>query len=210
VKRAPTIGLAGLVLLLLGVAGSGCLARQYPEKLRFDLTVDRPTGSSITGTRTMRIRRVRIAPMFDGKSFVYRMTDHRYVEDFYNEFFVPPETVIASSVQEWVLASGLFGAVLSAADSGVPGWYLDVDVTDLYGDLRDSTRPQAVVGVSFALFGRGDSDDSALLRKSYAAHEPMTATTPEALVIGWNAALSRILGDLERDLGAALARAPAR
>jgi hypothetical protein len=118
--------------------------------------------------------------------------------------------VIASNVHEWVVDSGLFGAVLSASDTGAPSWYLDTDVTDLYGDLRDPARPQAVVAVSFAVFRHGGSDDSALLRKSYEAREPMAATGPDALVSAWDVGLSRVLAEFESDLSSALSRTAER
>ncbi len=206
--RQPAIAAStGMVVALLAVTGAGCLARQFPDKLRFNLAVERPGPALDSTAETVRLRRVRIAPMFDSKSFVYRMTDNRYVEDFYNEFFVTPDEVVERASYAWLAASGLFTAVLAPNDPGAPRWVLDTDVSELYGDLRDSVQPRAVLAVSFTLLEETGARGPVQFRKTYTASEPIAALSPEALVSGWDAAISRVLVELESDLRVALSTA---
>ncbi|WP_018937736.1 MULTISPECIES: membrane integrity-associated transporter subunit PqiC [unclassified Thioalkalivibrio] len=82
---------------------------------------------------------VRVAPAYSGKGLVYRLGDHRYESDYYNEWFLTPGEQIEQLLRErWTREGAAVELVGSAADvraEGRPAVELHLLVTALYGDL---------------------------------------------------------------------------
>lgn len=92
---------------------------------------------------------VRVAPAYSGKGLVYRLGDHRYESDYYNEWFLTPAEQIEQLLRDrWTRKDAAVELVDDAADvwaEGRPAVQIHLLVTVLYGDL-ESANPEADSG----------------------------------------------------------------
>jgi cholesterol transport system auxiliary component len=194
--------------LLGAVALAGCLSRPAPERARFVLDaaggetppVAARDGAAASGT--VEIERVRVAPAFEREAFVYRTGESAYQSDYYNGFFAPPGPLVREALQRRLEQSGLFERVLGSRRRGAADFLLETRVEDLYADLRDRSRPAAVVAVEFTLLDARSPRLDVAFHERYAATEPIADLTGAAVAAGLNHALARVLAELEADLAA--------
>lgn len=82
---------------------------------------------------------VRVAPAYGGKGLVYRLGDHRYESDYYNEWFLAPAEQVEQLLRErWTrhgTAIEMVDNASAARAQGRPAVQLHILVTALYGDL---------------------------------------------------------------------------
>jgi cholesterol transport system auxiliary component len=220
---------AALALLaLLGGCLDG-LRRAPPQKQRFMLQLESgaaapsaPTTGAAAGSAalaasgtapalagasaapalgSLRLERVRVSPVFDHKSFVYRLGENRFETDYYREFFSPPGVLLQEALRQWLASSGLF----SVAERGAgpePRWLLEADLEQLYADLREPAAPRAVLALDVRV--RDARTDTLAFEKRYAQQESAADASPDALIAAWNRALGAALGALGGELRTAL------
>jgi cholesterol transport system auxiliary component len=183
------------------IAGCVGVERSYPEKRYFALesTDDRGPSQPINGV-ALRVRRFRISPRYEGKSFVYRKSEMSYESDFYNEFLVSPASLFTEAVRQDLASSGLFQHVVD------PGSPLDLThtlqgtVSELYGDYRDAGAPKAALAMEFLLVRDSSAHPAIVFQKKYRREITIKERSPESLVRGWSEALKQIMIGLRRDL----------
>ncbi len=181
----------------------GCinLERSYPEKRYFILDVSRDVGISSPDTGiVLTVRRFRISPQYEGKGFVYRLADLSYESDFYNEFFIPPASLITEEIRQRLAGSGLFRHVVTPSSHLDTAYVLEGAVTALYGDYSVSAAPKAVLEMQFFLLDETSTSPKIIYQSQYRKEEPLKGNTPDALVKSWNNALDQILTEFETDL----------
>lgn len=193
----PTVIRIGLALCALG--GCVSLNASYPEKHYYALEADRPPESRLPAAPSvLKVRKLRISPSFEGKEFVYRLSDVRYEADFYNAWFIAPNAMLTQQVLIWLARTGQFRYVTDSS-SPVSGTYsLEGNVTALYGDYR-TAPPKAVLGVQCFLVDAA-RPAGVVLHREYRNEVAVTGASREALVAGWNEALRLLLIALEEDL----------
>jgi cholesterol transport system auxiliary component len=180
------------------------LTKSYPEKRYYALEAARQ-GDALApvSPKTLKIRKFRASPSFEGKEFVYRTGEARYETDFYNEWFVSPNAMITQQVQGWLTRSGLFEYVVDSSGPLAPTHTLEATVTALYGDYH--VKPsKAVLGLEFFLIYEASDPADIVWHQEYRKDVELTETSPEALVKAWNAAIRLILTALENDLNNAV------
>jgi hypothetical protein len=80
-------------------------------------------------------------------------------------------------------------------------------VNALYGDY--SVQPSnAVLEIELFLVEDPLNRSAVVFHERYREEIPLDDRKPESLVLGWNTALARALGELERDLGAVELQTP--
>jgi ABC-type uncharacterized transport system auxiliary subunit len=190
------------VLLLM----SGCvtLERSYPEKHFYALELPRGI-KSVNGAAkgVMQISYVRISPRYQGKNFIYRLSDRSFESDFYNEFLIDPASLIAEELRKGLARSGLFQYVVDSSSELAPTYSLEPAVNALYGDFRNSSAPKAVLEMEFFVVKQNSRKSDITMQKRYAKAVALDGRSPDALVKGWDEALGQILNDLITDLKAA-------
>jgi ABC-type uncharacterized transport system auxiliary subunit len=198
--------------VVAALAATACLSRPAPERARFVLDAAGATppvaardGAAASGT--VEVERVRVAPAFEREPFVYRTGEAAYESDYYNGFFAPPGLLLRETLQQRLEAAALFEHVLGTRRRAAADFLLETRVEELYSDLRDRSRPRAIVAIEFALLDARSPRLDVAFQKRYAAEEPIANLTGAGVAAGINAALARILGELEADL-AALPSAP--
>ena len=165
--------------------------------------MDLPSEPAAAASKTniVALRRVTIAPLFQGRSFTYRMTEDTYEHDPYAGFFVRPERAIEQPIRAWLRIGGAFGSVIEPESGLSPSLVAEVSVDELYGDFRKPAHPAGVLEIHFILYElRQDGPGPVLLDKVFAHQTPMAKATPAALSAAWDADLRAIMADINTEL----------
>ena len=192
-------------ILILLVLAMGCpsVNKSYPERTFYLLELSGPkqTMSTISGA-TLDVNRFSISPRSDGRQFIYRTTNLEFEEDFYNQFFRPPDNLIAEAVREWLDQSGLFQDVLTPISQAIGDYIIEGNIIELYGDYRNQSAAQAVIRIQFFLLKTSEdgSEPSILFGKTYNSTKSIGTAAPQNLMNGWNSALEEILDEFLSDL----------
>jgi uncharacterized lipoprotein YmbA len=191
----------GLPLFLLLSSGCVSIERSYPDKRYFVIEVPRGADpSNPAGERILSVAHLRISPRYADRSFVYRTSDAGYESDFYNQFLASPDTMISEEIRKALAASHQFKYVLGPSDAQQPNYVLEGSVNALYGDFRNLNRPAAVLEIEFFLYNENSANPGIVTQKRYTKSVPLSERSPEALVKGWDQALSEIVAALAADL----------
>lgn len=133
---------------------------------------------------------------FDGKSFVYRLSDQRYEKDFYNVYSVLPNEMIGSATRQWLNHAQIFSMTVGQGNSFFPYYILQTSVEEFYGDYR--VRPEAVVTIEFFLTATDPKKRNPVIGKNrYSKRIALKDNTPQALALGQQEALAQILKEYE-------------
>ncbi len=192
-----------LPLLALAMLFTGCLSRPALTKQDFGFATPSATNGPGRNNRVLGIRRIEVAPPFDGQSLIYRTGEFSYERDPYAEFLVPPAQSLEEPIRAWFRADGVFRSVAEPGSALQPDILVEIFVDHLYGDFRNRTRGAAVLSARFIFFAAvNGSPGKALLQKEYSKDVPLRARTAAALVAGWNQELKDILAQVSGDLKA--------
>ena len=194
---------AHLVLLALLSLASGCLSR--PPLHTQTLAFDPPAGSVPMGIarsqRVVSIRSLRVAAPFDDRSLVYRVGDFSYQADPYAEFLVSPAESLRPPLRSWMRQSELFRTVVEPGSALRPDTMAEITVLELYGDFRRPPEPEAVLTLRFVLLDSPEGIPGKLaFEQEYSRRVLLKGRNANALMAGWNEALSQILAQLGSDL----------
>jgi ABC-type uncharacterized transport system auxiliary subunit len=200
-----------LFCLLLFVAATGCLSKKPLNKESFAFNIPETNPSAVsTDAPILTIRQISVMPPFDSPSLTYRTGEFSYERDPYAGFLVSPAECLSEPLRDLLRNSGKFSTVTDSESALHGSLYLEVSVTQLYGDFRDKAHPTAALEMRFVLYNAGESRNSrfsrpaptVLLQKSYTQHVPMKSRTAEAVVAGLNQALYEIVMRFARDVPA--------
>jgi ABC-type uncharacterized transport system auxiliary subunit len=113
---------------------------------------------------------------------------------------VSPAALVGEELRKGLAQSQIFPHVINASSQLEPTHVLEGVVDALYGDFRDPGAPKAVLEMEFFLRKESASKADIVAAKRYAKSVAVTGRSPEALVKGWNEALSEIISLLVTDL----------
>jgi len=202
--------LAGLVPAL-ALAG-GCLAKPalVPELFSIDAPATQEPRSA-AGAFVVAVKKVEVAPAFDGRALVYRTGEHRLERDPYASFAAPPGDLLTGAVRGYLRNAPFARDVVE--QGGAPRVDLlvvEVLADEISGDLRPADHAAAILRLRFLVTagGAGQPRGEPLLEKEYARRAPVPRRTAQAIATGWNEELSGVMTEFVGDVEAALARAP--
>jgi len=186
-------------LMSLSVALTACLQlnKGYPEKRTFVLDVTSGAESQTPDSSlVLKIHKFRMSPMFAGRPMVYRIGELQYETDFYDEWFVPPGTLVTEQVHGWMARRGRYRIVLAGSNHVEPTHLLEGSVTEFYGDYRSAQSFKAILGMELYML-HADSGQ-VMLRRTYHEEVELTDRSPDALAEGLTQALRLVLVDFEQ------------
>lgn len=180
---------------------TGCLSRPHLDHQSFVFAPPSSTAKAATSGRVLRIRDLQVAAPFADRAFVYRTGQFSYDRDPYAEFMVSPTDGLLSSIGGWMRESGAFKAVVESGSALKPDTLVEIHVTELYGDFRQSEPARAVLAMGFVFFDSPNGvPGKVILQREYRRDIPLSARTAAALIEGWNQALAQILDSAVLDL----------
>jgi ABC-type uncharacterized transport system auxiliary subunit len=188
--------------MFLAFALTGCLSRPLMNKQTFAFSV--PAGAATndtTNNRVLGIKTVEIAQPFDGRSLVYRTGEFSYQRDPYAEFLSSPDEELAAFASETSRENGCFHSVVPAGDAVKPDMMVEINVNELYGDIRKGESPGAVIAMQVIFMeATNGMSGRVILQKDYSRRIPVKSATAAALMEGWNQALVEILAEMASDV----------
>jgi len=180
-----------------------CLNTQsiYPEKKYYLLEIEQETPvKNQTKHGILRVAKIRMSPPYTGKGFIYKKSKNTYDTDFYNEFLVSPDDMLAELMRKWMASSGLFERVTCSPGHFKENYILEGAVTNLHGDYSDIDRPFAVLCIQFFLIKDSGLNYQLIFQKNYVKKVAIDKHNTQSLVQGWNKALSTIMIDFQSEI----------
>ena len=202
-KPSPDRARRALVIAAALVLTSCSVTRPSPVKQTFLLDPPMPAAGAKTQPSTLRMGTVTVGAPFRGRGFVSREAELRYESDFYNEFFVPPATMIGELTGRALERAKVFTLVAPASSTADTDWILDAFVTSLFVDARDPAKMVADVEITYYLFRSDGGSGMPVWTQTYRQRAPLSGPTAPAYAAALNVALGQVLADLSRDLAAA-------
>lgn len=202
----PSTSRRAVLLMLAATSGLAACSLSRPSLpiTTYGIDPPLPPRAKVRNERLLRVAPVRVAGSYSGAELVYRLDEARFASDYYHRLLAPPGAVLGAAIAGWLDAAGPSRAVLPP-DSAVPARYvLELSVTQMYGDFRAGQPPAAVLRLQASLLDTTAVLPAPLLELSFDEREPLAAASPQALVLGYDAALRRVLGRLQPELAMAL------
>jgi uncharacterized lipoprotein YmbA len=162
----------------------------------------RDAATAATHDPPLQVRRVNIAPPFDGLSLVSREADGTYAKDSYSEWIAPPEELFSTELVDWLSASGSFGSVVDGRSAAPHRYSLETCISSLYGDFQDPHKPRVVLTARVYLLDEAMGNRSIAYQNHYDISVPVTTASAQQLVLGSGRAYRQLLESLTQDLSA--------
>ena len=192
----PALVLPACLFLL-----TGCLSRPAlkTETFAFDLAAlagkPAPATAPVLGIKT-----ISVAAPFADRPFVYRTGDFNYERDPYAEFLDFPGKLLAAPIRAGLGSQGDFRSVVLAGGLPEPDLWVEINISQLFGDFRVPGQAKAVLRAQFVFYQEAKSPASGvILQKDYSRTIPLAKPAAASLIAGWNQALNEILHDVLRD-----------
>ena len=206
---------SSVILLLCGIlAGCEAMSQPFPDKDFFAIDAGAPTSPAAQPMAgTVRVRPLRIAQPYDGRTFVYKVGPSKYKTDYYNSFIASPDQLLTSELTRWLSETKPFAAVVDSAGEAAHRYVLDGIVSELYGDYTDPQKPKAAIQAKSFLLDDSRAETAVVMQKTYREEVPLAKPGPESLAVGLGQAWRGVLTDLDADLSQAkleLGAGPAR
>ena len=199
---ARALGIVAAIVIASALVACS-LSRPSLARRTFLLEPAPPPMASVQKLVSLRVGLVNVAAPYRGKAFVYRQDELKFEADYYNEFFVAPAAMLSEATAHALAAANVFRRTVSPGASDVGDYVLDGFASELYGDLREPSKPVAAVAITFYLSPANALAPNVIWSREYRQRVPVSEATPDAFARAWNAGLSTILADLARDLAAA-------
>jgi cholesterol transport system auxiliary component len=190
-----------LGLVSLAIVLGGCLSRPSMKTKTFAFSAPWLAATNIAPDGcVLSIRGLQIAPPFDGRSLVYRTGDYSYERDPYAEFLSPPAQELATSISGILSADGCFRAVVELGSAAKPDTLLEINISQLYGDIRKPGSPCAVLAMQLIFVkAKNGLPGNVILERDYSRSISVDSATAAAFMKGWNEALNEILAEVASD-----------
>ena len=205
----PPRALAGS-LAALAVAG-GCLAKPalVPQLFSLDPPAVEETRRS-AGAYVVSVKKVQVAPLFEGRDLLYRTGEHRLERDPYASFAAPPGEMLTGAVRAYLRNAAFTRDVVEPGGELRADLLVEVYASEISGDLRRADDAAAVLGLRFLVMPGGAEHHRGppLLEKEYSCRTRVPRRTADAIANAWNEGLSRVMKQFVSDVEAALPRAP--
>ncbi|UFN50987.1 ABC-type transport auxiliary lipoprotein family protein [Roseomonas sp. OT10] len=192
--------LSAAALALPGLAACSALQTPYVEPLRFTLLPLRqgPARAGF-GRRSVLVRLARAAPGLEGRLLRSINPDGTVSVEYYAEWTAPPAEGMEEALRRWLVASGLFSAVLAPGTRGAADFTLEVELTALHADLGRGEARAAISAVLLreSTFGGNTIVVAQSVNTGTALLPPERPLLPAPQAAAMVEALGRALGGLE-------------
>ena len=169
-------------LTAVAVAG-GCLAKPalVPQLFSIDPpAVEEPRRSA--GAYVVSVKKVQVAPLFEGRDLIYRTGEHRLERDPYASFAAPPSDMLTGAVRAYLRNAAFAREVVEPGGALRPDLLIEVYAAEISGDLRRADDAAAVLRLRVLVIPGGGAGTSPLPRAvALATHDRASTHYEEAL-----------------------------
>ncbi len=188
------IKITGMALFLFLACGCTIFTKSPIDKNYYDLTINTPANSDKhMGIGAMiLVREFHIATAFDSHSFILRVKNDEYINDYYNEFVSYPAKLITEKFTEHLCASRHFTSVQTATRKDID-YRLSGKIMQIYGDFRKTAEPKAIIRLRILLEKKSEDAFAVEISKTYEVDIPIESERSTDLVSGWSRGLLTII-----------------
>jgi cholesterol transport system auxiliary component len=181
---------------LAGLAGCSVLPQpKYVQQTQWPLAVQRARAvPSPAKGKVLLVRDMSAGPGLDQRGLQWLESNGSVHVDFYNQWAVSPAAGVTSDLQQWLVGSGLFSAVVGASSGLVPDLILDTELTQFVADPRNLTAHAAA---QITLIDAHAVPSRVVLQRTVTGEARMPADTPQGVAEGLRSALAVLLGQVE-------------
>lgn len=191
------------VFVVAGMLLSGCsgIIRDFPETRLFVIESPRikSTGTGFETGRGLLIRQFDISAEFESSFFVYKVSDNRFTNDYYNKFMVSPARMISDAVRDALDRSAFFRLVPTSEPDRIE-YRLSGKITHLYADIQDPAHPRAVMALRLRLEKQTATGFMQVINQAYKAAEPASKGHSDTLARAWNLCLEQVVTEFLADV----------
>jgi cholesterol transport system auxiliary component len=183
---------------------AACSAITRPAPVRQTFLIAPPAVSPVAQPQpgALRVGNISVAAPFRGKSFVFRVDELRYETDFYDEFLVPPASMLTDQTTRALARARPFTRIAGPGATADAEFVLDGFVSALYADMREAGKPAADLAITYYLTPTAGGERTPIWSHEYRRHAPMRDASAAAYAEALNAAFAEIVAELARDLAA--------
>ncbi len=166
------------------------------QSVNWPLTVRRPQAlPARPHGKILLVREIQAAPGLDQQGLQWLLPSGSLHIDFYNQWSVPPAAAITTDLRLWLADAGLFAAVVAPNSGLTPDLTLDGTLLTFVGDPRTLTgRAALLVTVS----DNRRTPPRVLTQTTLQATAPMPQDTPAGVAAALQAAVARLMAEVER------------
>ena len=187
------------LIALLFLSGCSGIKSDSPRQNLFRISADSREISQLEQGAGLLVRPFDINPEFESGSFVFRVSQDQFKEDFYNKFMISPARMITNAVREDLIASPVFKSVPAREPIEIP-YRLRGKVLDLYADIQDTQTPKAVMTLRLILEKENSKGFATVISQTYPVQVPVDSLDASDFARAWNQCLSMILSDFYKDV----------
>lgn len=190
------------VALCLGLAG--CLSKPALVRQTYALQATAVMHPAESAQGMLSIKPCEVSPLFASRSFIYRIGPDAYEADPYAGFLVSPDQALEIPIRSYLRSSGLFAGVTDPGSAVRSDSVLEIHVSELYGDLRQTGQAASVLSMRLILLDAGTNNPpKVVFSKDYSRRSPIDQNTAAAVAAGWNRSLGDIMAEAVSDISAA-------
>ncbi len=185
---------AGISILMLC---SGCnlieLDKPEPEKTYYSFNAVKNQKKAFAGKSIpadLILLQFTAAPEFRGKKFIYKK-NNKYIKDYYNRFFSPPEKMIQTICAKWLNKTGLFKTVSTRSQADSRDYILKCELLEIYCDITEKKKLCAIIKTRFTLMKYGAAD-KVIMEKEIYGTTGFHDFSPDNLINAWSQSLEEI------------------
>ncbi len=197
-KQKAIAILTGFLICLIFCFSCSSLKKEPVEKKHYDFNINIDSHNRADLGSIMIVKEFAIDSLFDYHSFVYRLDNNEYINDYYNEFASYPARLISDKIAQALYHSIYFTSPLTAGNSNAI-YRLSGRVNKIYGDFQKTNSPKAIIEIHMILEKKKENAFQKIISRTYSVIEPVLSTRPEHLLKGWNSGLSKIIVQFVND-----------
>lgn len=154
------------------------------------------SSSAISHNSTViRMMPATITPQFSNNAFIYRTSEIQYRIDPYREFLAAPNTEITIYLER-LLGPSLKATLVSSDNLTPANFVLQENITELYADYQNKTKPQAVLSIQFILYRCENSVMKQIGTISLSEKTPIKPNDPTSLLEGYQSNIGKMTKQL--------------
>jgi cholesterol transport system auxiliary component len=155
---------------------------------------------AVSREQVLQVRRVSIAPPFDGLTLIHRAPDGTYAKDYYSEWVAPPEELLSTQLVDWLSSSAPFASVVDGRSAAPHRFALETCISSFYGDFTDPAKPTVVITARLYLIDDSAGSRAVAYQNHYNCSVPVGSASPEQLALGSGRAYRLLLEAITQDL----------
>lgn len=197
------IGRRGLIASAAALSGCNTVLQRpkYVQRTTWPLSLNPPASLAAYARKhphkTLLVQEFTAAPGLDQQGVHWLNANGSVHIDFYNTWEVLPAQAVSDDARRWLIASGLFAAVVGPGSTLAADLMLEGELTHL---VADPSTLRAHAALSITLLNQRTTPAKSLLQTVLSADAAVPRPTPDGVVAGERAALANVLDRLVHTL----------